>query len=93
MLSRDGYGLSLNPPEPGAIRLKWVLGGAGSQPVIARGTGALADVEQATIGLTLTRTGRALLNHAHRLRVLAEAVFSPPHGQPIRATRTFVLRR
>lgn len=98
VIRQRGLRFSLNPPEPGVITLRWVLGRPSSRPgarhvVIAYGGGRLADVEEATVGLTLTRAGRALLNQAHSLRVLAEVVFAPPHGQPIRATRAIVLRR
>jgi hypothetical protein len=98
VLSQRGYTVSLNPPEPGAITVRWVLSGrrpqhGGRGVVVAHGSGVLADVERATVRLTLTPAGRSLLRHTARLRLLAEAVFVPPHGQPLRATRSIVLHR
>ena len=101
LLRNRGFSLSLNPPTPGSIRIRWLFrptagscpGGRVRPVLIARGQSDLAETESATIPLTLTNAGATILRHHDHLRVTAEAIFSPLDRQTFTTTRTFVLRR
>ncbi len=101
VLRNKGLSLSLNPPTPGSIRIRWLftptaanfLRGHARPVLIARGQSDLPETERATIPLALTNAGATILRrHAH-LRITAEAIFSPLDGRPFTATQSFALRR
>ena len=95
-LRSGSFSLSITMPNPGRLRVRWLLPratGHASALLVARGEHLFAEDEEAPIVLGLSHAGRATLRHSKQARLIAEAIFTPSHGRPIRATHTFVLAR
>jgi hypothetical protein len=96
-LSSSGrFPQAFNAPSAGSVRIRWLLApapGTGSPSLIARGQDSVPAPGPVTIAIVLTKRAVALLRHLGRVRLTAEASFSPAIGRPLRATSTFVLRR
>jgi hypothetical protein len=60
---------------------------------LAAGTCAVVRDGKAVVRARLTRTGRALLRRARRMRVTVALVWTPPSGRPLERRSTVTLRR
>lgn len=98
LFTRGTLTLSLTPPSPGRLALALrvaasSVSGPASGAWIAVAALRFRDTTGGAIQLTLTRTGRRILSHAARLRVLARATFTPSGSAPVSAISTFTLSR
>jgi hypothetical protein len=96
--SRRAFPLMLNLPVAGHVRVRWLVPMPSAhhrsrQLLIGHGQADLTAGTSTTIHLVLARSAIARLHRKGRIRLLAEAVFSPPHSQPITVTKPFALGR
>jgi hypothetical protein len=92
------FTLAFRAPTTGTAVLRWLVAPAagpahGRIELLAEGQARYATGTTATVDLSLTGAGRALLRHASHVPVTAEVTFTPVNGQPVTATDLFTLRR
>jgi hypothetical protein len=101
LLKSGAFTLIFTSLEPGTARIGWYwlppgahLATTKAKPVlVASGRLTFAAAGNGNLKLKLTRAGRRLLKHHHRLKLTAKGTFTPT-GQPaISATKTFTLKR
>lgn len=97
LLAHRGCPLQFNMPSGGDVRLRWLFKPIAKHSrallLAARSQYASAAGGPVTIRLNLSEAAIARLRHTKALRLVAEGVFSPVTGPPIRATQDFTLRR
>jgi hypothetical protein len=95
LVSERGFSQRLNPLVHGRLHIRWLL----HRPalgvhsiVVAQGNEELPEGKSATIRITLTKPGAAILRQSSGpLKLKAEATFSSPHGRPITVSRAFTV--
>lgn len=95
---RRAFLLSLHLPVAGHVQVRWLFPmplarHRSHRLLIGHGQADLTAGTSTTIHLVLARSAIARLHRKGRIRLLAEAVFSPPHSQPITVTKPFALTR
>ncbi len=95
---RRAFPLSLHLPVAGHVQVRWLFPMPSARHrshrlLIGHGQADLTAGTSTTIHLVLARSAIARLHRKGRIRLLAEAIFSPPHSQPITVTKPFALTR
>ncbi len=99
LLAHKGYALSFAALGPGKLTISWyeVPRGAhvsAAKPVlVASGSVSTQAGARAKLTIRLTAKGRALLAHAHRVKLTAKAALTGSGHAPLSSTRTFTLER
>jgi hypothetical protein len=99
LLHSGAFSQAFNAPSVGSVRIRWLLLRSGPHspatsnrmPVVARGQGAVPAPGRTTIEVKLTKLGIALLRHRQRVRLTAEASYSPLGSRPVTATTAFAI--
>jgi hypothetical protein len=91
---RRAFRLSLHLPVAGHVQVSWFFPMPSARQrshrlLIGHGQAYLTAGTSTTIHLVLARSAIARLHGKGRIRLLAEAVFSPQHSQPITVTKAF----
>jgi hypothetical protein len=93
---RRAFPLSLHLPVAGHVQVRWLFPMPSARHrslLIGHGQADLTAGTSTTVHLVLARSTIARLHRKGRIRLLAEAIFSPPHSQPITVTKPFALAR
>jgi hypothetical protein len=98
---RSSFSLSLDLPAAGHVRVRWLFPIRGVRRhshalpglIVGRGQADLTAGTNTTINLVLARSTIPRLHRRGPIRLVAEAVFSPPNNRPIRVTEPFTLGR
>jgi hypothetical protein len=99
MLEHGGYTLSLSALSAGQLTISWYLVPKGAHlarakpTLLARGHVTLSRAGAAKVTIELTGKGRAVLKHAHQLKLTARGTMTAVGGSTVSATRSFVLKR
>jgi hypothetical protein len=100
LFKAKGYTLAFTAPSRGTLTIAWYAAArqAGATKkakaiVIASATHRFTNAGKATIKLILTAKGRALLKHAHRIRLTARASFTPTGLPRTTSAKTITLTR
>jgi len=107
LLKNGGFSFAFKAPAAGKAALDWYQLPAGAhlaknakpKPVlVATGHLSFRRAGTATMKIKLTAAGKRLLKHAQlthakRLKLTAEAIFTPTHKTPVVAVKTFTLKR
>jgi hypothetical protein len=89
-----GAELHFEAQGPGELVIRWYLDtGAGHKRLLATTKHTFKHAGTATIRLVLNRSARHSLSHLHHARVIAEASFTAPRGQPVGVTTNFTIKR
>jgi hypothetical protein len=102
ILKSGGYSFRLTTLEPGTTNIAWYLapgvGGRQAKPsrkrapiLIARGRSISIAAGTKTAKLMLTRSGRQRLRESRRLKLAAEASFTPSGAAAVKTSQTFTL--
>jgi hypothetical protein len=99
ILAAGGSRLNFSAPEAGAIKVNWfflppgVHISANRKPIlVATGKLTFGGPGAGKLKLRLTRAGRRLLRHSHRLKLTSKGTFTPSGQGPISVTKRFKLR-
>ncbi len=100
LLKAGGFTFAFHALEAGSLVINWYATPSGgklakkSKPVLlASGIAAFGAAGTAEIRIKLTSAGKHLLKRSKHLKLTAHGTFTPPGGQGISASRTFVLTR
>ena len=99
LLKHAGVALVFEMAERGTMVIEWFVTpkpahGKKAKPVlIATGHATASGIQSVTVPMHLTAAGKRLLKGAKQIKVTADATFTPTSGAPVKATRTFQLRR
>ena len=95
LLSRKAYRLTFTAPVSGTAVIAWYAPAKrrnGKPALVATGRGTFSKAGRGMISLRLTPTGKRMLKHQRRFKLLGQERFSAPCGVHVTATRTFTLR-
>lgn len=105
ILKHNGYHVSFSAPSAGKLVLDWYYLAKGAHlpatvakarptPVlITRLNAVFHKPGVAKLTIRLTAAGKKLIRHNTKLRLTAEAMFTPTHGTPITKKRALTLKR
>lgn len=99
LLEHRGYALSFNALAPGLLKIAWYIVPKGAHiasveaQLAAVGVIDFASAGVVKLEIKLTSKGKALLAHAHRVKLTAQGSFAPSGQAVIRASREFTLER
>jgi hypothetical protein len=100
IVKAGSYGLSFTAPTSGGLVVSWYVVPKGAhvsskpQPVlVASGRATFTAAGTLKVTVRLTRKGQRLLSGAKSVKLTSTATFTATGKAPIRAIRTFVLRR
>lgn len=99
LLKLGKYSFVFAAPSPGTLVVRWYeLAGAhastASRPVlVALGRASAATAGATSISVNLTASGKRLLKHGRRAKLIARSVFAPSDSTALFAEATFVLDR
>ncbi len=104
LLKSHGYSESFSAPEGGRLTIAWyrvpkgatlssAAGTAKAKPVlVATGSVSIPAAGRDSIKLRLTASGRKLLKHSTRLKLVGKASFKPAGQAAVSATKSFKVR-
>jgi hypothetical protein len=99
VLKHGGYALSFSALTPGQLTISWYLVPKGAHvakakpTLVARGQVALSAAGGSKLVIKLTSRGRALLKHAHKIKLTALGSMAGTGGVHVSASKAFVLKR
>jgi hypothetical protein len=99
VLKHGGYALLFSALTPGQLTISWYLVPKGAHvakakpTLVARGQVALSAAGGSKLVIKLTSRGRALLKHAHKIKLTALGSMAGTGGVQVSASKAFVLKR
>ncbi len=99
VLKHGGYTLPFSALSPGQLTISWYLVPKGAHvakakpTLVARGQVDLSAAGGSKLVIKLTSKGRALLKHAHEIKLTALGSMAGAGGVQVSATKAFVLKR
>lgn len=93
LLRHSGYAVRFDAPEAGRLVVAWYHADGHRRLRVAHAELSLHKAGPVTIKLRLTGPGRALLRHAHQLRLTSQASFTPSAGKTVHAVSRVTVAR
>lgn len=97
---KAGYLFTFGAPGPGKIQITWyylpkgaTLAGKPKPLVVAMGSAVAVGAGDVKVSVRANSAGKKKLRKAKSMRITAKATFAPSGGNPLSATKTFVLKR